>query len=225
MSRPKHFLVLPFLFLCVSSISFANEIAFIGDSHSAVSYGLFSHLAVSAKADGHNLTDGQAICGATINSYIDGSVTGPCRYNGVTHLNLINGSYDFRPGSGVSKKISVLMRKADTVIIQLGGNHVNEIEKVGDLAQRLARIILREGKRCIWIGVAAVPNSKKCAASRKKRHELNLAIANALQGESCDFIDSFERTKDDPPSSPDCRHYSDYSKWEGAIREDLLRLL
>ena len=149
-------------------------------------------------------------------------------------MNLSNGVATFPSGAGTFVGINSLMQKSDVVIVQLGGNHIDALNSVGGLAQQMVRMILSQNKKCIWIGPAALRDTPKCRSMRRKRENVNTAIAAALSnsaflnefsGRSCTYINSYTLTEANPSASADCRHYADYSPWVGAIAKDTLTAL
>jgi hypothetical protein len=220
--------------LVFSSHAQAANIAFVGDSHSAVSYGFFHELELTLKAEGHRLVNGQAICGAGIDKYLSGGAQGGCAFAGVTHMNLSNGLITFPSGAGTFIGIKSLLQNSDAVIVQLGGNHIDALGSVGGLAQEMVRIVLSQNKKCIWIGPAALKDTQKCKSMRRKREKVNAAIEAALldsaftnefSGRRCTYINSYTLTEANPSDSADCRHYADYSPWVKAIAKDTIDAL
>lgn len=221
------------LFLASFSAQGAT-IAYIGDSQSAVSYGLLSRLRSPLQLAGHELRSGRAVCGSRIQNYIEGGANGVCRYSGVTYMQLENGTATFPQGSGQTASVDTLMQDTDTVVVQLGDNHLQEAAQARTHAQNLVRRILSQGKRCVWIGPAAVPNTSACQTNRQRKQAVNEALEAALSdpefiremnGQRCEFINSFELTAANPPNSGDCLHYTDYQPWADAISDTLLRSL
>jgi hypothetical protein len=232
------------LFLATAS-AFADGIAYIGDSQSAEAGNLFSNLQSTLESKG-NLVSARAVCSSTIDDYLSStSVGGRCKYDGVTYLDMSNGKPSFPAGSGETDNVNKLSEKANTVVIQLGDNHLSDPKAGAEAATRLANSISSSGKKCVWIGPAAVPPKIHCELKRKdgslkiidkdcsdfveKKKAVSEAFKSALAKTPCTFIDSYWATEKAPPDSCDCLHYiageAGYVKWANAIKSQLATAL
>ncbi len=213
----------------------AAKITYIGDSHSSVAGALYPLVKASLPSNSLILT-GRSVCGAHIEDYLaPGGVQGGCTYRGVTFLDVSEGRDNFEVGSGKTENILSLFKKTDTVMIQLGDNHIDDPNGAGASAKELVTKILTARKKCIWMGPASISplattNSEKCSLNRSKKQKVNESIKKALNattvnGRKCIYIDSFALTDKVPPKSKDCLHYTDYLQWAESIRDELSRAL
>ena len=212
------------IFLIVFFYSFQSQssnITYIGDSQSAVPYGLFNNLRGAIPNDQHSFLNSRAVCGANMEDYSSQAKRGRCNYPGVTHLSGSN----FVESRGSTVLINQLMtNETDTVIVQLGDNHLGSSEaSIRASAQRLARQILSSGNSCIWIGPARA-NGPSCLERDRQKRQASEAISRALaelevNGRKCHFINSYTLTNENLSTSGDCLHYtsSGYRQWSQAI--------
>ena len=210
------------MILLMAMSASADKLAFIGDSQSAASYGLFAQLKKPIEQNGHHWQNGRSISGATVDGYITGRIPG-ARFPGVYYLLIQNEVISYPTGNGETIAVSHLLAEVDTVIVQLGDNHLDNPMSIKNSAQNLVRQISAQGKKCIWVGPAAVhPN---CTLRRLQKEKVNQILSDALSTESCHFINSFELTKNSPPPTSDCVHYTNYDIWEKAIESSILTSL
>lgn len=227
------------LLLMVGSSTFAGGITYIGDSQSSGDGLLFSALRSTLESKG-NLVSARAVCKSTINDYLNAnSVGGGCVGKYVAYLDMNGGQPTFIAGPGHTDNITKLSARADTVVVQLGDNHLGD-PTAGEKAMELANSIYRSGKKCVWIGPASVPERIRCEYKnpdgtskivdldckelREKKRAMSEALKQALGKTSCTFVNSFWATEKDPPYSCDCVHYTiseGYRKWANAIRSQL----
>ncbi len=218
--------------LLTESNGLALSMTYIGDSQSAYPKGLFDHLQSTLIRIG-DIKSAVAVCGAHIQGYLDKPEDGSYGCN--RHLSAMNGVVNFESNSGRTRSIDELAKDSDVVIIQLGDNHLVDVKSASVQAKRMAIRILELGKKCIWIGPASVGKSRNGASCKKNRYRKQLvsnAIENALDqvevnGLKCEFINSYIRTKANPPRGDKmCLHYgSNYSIWSDAIQESLSKSL
>lgn len=217
------FLLIPFGSLFTPPSVWAADITYVGDSQSASPGGLFAKLRGDLEKQGE-IKNARAVCGATIGDYEGKGHASRCHYTGITHLDWNHQPNVFQQGGGRTANLESLMKDANTVIIELGDNHLDDAG-IGAKAKGMARKVLESGKKCIWIGPASVPPTT-CAVNFAKKKKTSEAIKNVLstlqvRGRKCEFINSFEATKSNPPASRDCLHYSNYNTWANAIRTPL----
>ncbi|NQZ18778.1 MAG: hypothetical protein HRT44_05915 [Bdellovibrionales bacterium] len=201
-----------------------------------MSYGLLSHLEDTLSESGHNLVAGRSVCGATISDYLS-TITSRCNYRGITNMQVVNGEATYPRGRGTTQDVRSLTREADSVVVQLGDNHLGSPENARRLAQNMARSILREGKECVWIGPASAVGSS-CGRKNHQKKLVSEAIRAALnsdsfvlemEGRQCRFVNSHSLTSISPRtnhrSTRDCLHYSNYEGWADSIEDTLIREL
>lgn len=215
--------------------AYGSSVAYIGDSQSSHSLGLYEQLKSSLEKSGHKIQLAHSICGARIEDYILGGVKGKCSYVGLTHLRMGSEKRPiFVAGPGSTISIGDIPQGVDTVIVQLGDNHLDSLRQLEKQSTLLVADILSRHKNCIWIGPAALPNRKEYRKTNEKKRAANRALSKTLaapirgrhkQSRNCLFIDSFALTESNPPPTFDGLHYSNYHFWSAAIEKSLLDLL
>ena len=223
-------MIFAFLFTLLSA--HAAKIAYIGDSQSAVNYGVFATLRPVLATAGHSFVNGSGVCGATIRAHLNPS-KGVCGFEGVTSLEMKSGKYDFVKGPGITQGLDKVIEGADTLLIQLGDNHRHEdAATVKREVQGMVERVLSAGKVCIWIGPASIADA--CADNLKKKRDVSARIAAALNdtefvkkmnGRRCTFIDSFKASEANPPPSQDCLHYTNYKPWVEPVQDRILEAI
>ncbi|MGE4131719.1 MAG: hypothetical protein AB7F86_08770 [Bdellovibrionales bacterium] len=214
--------ILGLLGLLLPYTAWAGSVTYIGDSQSASRGGLFAELRQGLGSLVQFKT-ARSVCGATIDGYLTKSMRGSCRYKGVTSLDMSEGRLNFPGGSGQTALIDELMRGSDTVIVQLGDNHLAAPESAGVKARALATKIKASGKKCVWIGPASVSRGS-CSQNHARKKAVSESIKAAIAG-VCQFVDSFAATQANPPRSGDCLHYANYSQWSSAILSQVAQAL
>ena len=233
----KTTLALTLMLALAPLLAAAENISYIGDSQSASAGALYSNLSSTLSNFG-TVASGAAVCGATIDNYLASHpISGTCKYNGVTNLQIQNGKARFASGSGQTQNLDGLMADSNAVVVELGDNHLKNPRGAAVAAQKMAQKILSAGKQCVWIGPASIgPSSKgvdRCKAQRQQKLAVSQAIKGALaktlvNGHTCTFIDSFSLTKSNPPPGDDplCIHYfGHYPIWTKAIQKSLAQAL
>ncbi|NQZ00569.1 MAG: SGNH/GDSL hydrolase family protein [Bdellovibrionales bacterium] len=199
------------------------KIAYIGDSHSSVSWSLFGRLFKYSDSSlaNENIVFGQGVCGAGIHYYLNGNFSTSCGY-----METLNNQTQYSKRGRSAQLDLVLEAAPEIVIVQLGGNHSADPVAAEPLVKTLVRQVIESGASCIWIGAAAT-DAERCARSNYQRLLVNRSIKRALNemanesGAICDYIDSYELTREPGAVevSSDCRHYTfkGYQQWASII--------
>lgn len=200
----------------------AARISYFGDSQSAASYGLFSQLRSKVMDAGHDFGNGQAVCSARMEHFSGFPSTLSCG-----HASIIGGDPVFSQERVKTLDIAELAKTSDTVVVQLGDNHLKDKPatlKAAALA--LAKRVSEQGKACIFIGPAAV-SSSACRENAERKKIASELLEQALKETQCQYVNSYKLTEVSPPDSSDCLHYtaSGYKKWSDAIQGRLNELL
>lgn len=230
-----------------------HKITWLGDSQTAYKDGIGNKVFQDLKAKGVILNNGKAVCGAPISGYTGTTYSSACKWkekdkatgkviaiHDVTDMSVAGGEMKFKERQGQTTDAANLMAGSDTVIVQLGDNNHSDADFGYSAAVVLAKKILTAGKDCVWIGPASIQcecdsdgDGIKDAKSWNKKRQISVALKKAMadtvvSGRSCRFVNSFELTREKPPYSYDCLHYTTeggYDDWHSAIKSEVLRVL